>query len=179
MPMKTTSIYCFPRILPQENKAFSDRIIKVGKDHWDHLLQLPTHPHHAHWPRPSVPHPHGSSAPPGTVDVVTTVEILMTVEGGRWLYQLFLKAPSFQHRPLAITWRNTSCVSGFWLHPPPSQTLQLPLPRPSALSHGPVLYEALVAMPLRGTAIRCQGIGPVWIWNRLHLPPWIWNAHHQ
>jgi len=43
------------------------RIIKVGKDLWDSLVPLSTYPHHAHWPCPSVPHPHGSWTPPGTM----------------------------------------------------------------------------------------------------------------
>ena len=41
--------------------------IKVGKGLSGHLIQPPAHPHHAHCPRPSVPHPHGSQTPPGTV----------------------------------------------------------------------------------------------------------------
>ena len=43
------------------------RTMKVGRDHWGHWVQPATHPHRAHWPQPSVPHPHGSQTPPGTV----------------------------------------------------------------------------------------------------------------
>ena len=32
------------------------RIIKVGKDYQDHLVQPPVHHHYAHYPCPSVPH---------------------------------------------------------------------------------------------------------------------------
>ena len=48
-------------------KFENHRIIKVGKDLWDHLVQPSAHPQHAHWPRPSVPHLHVSWTPPGTV----------------------------------------------------------------------------------------------------------------
>lgn len=33
MSMKVKGTCCFPWVLPQENKAFSDRIVKAGKDH--------------------------------------------------------------------------------------------------------------------------------------------------
>mgnify|MGYP001855584824 CR=1 FL=1 len=49
-----------------QKQSSNHRIIKVGKDLYDHLVQPPTHPHHAHWPCPSVPHPRGSWTPPGT-----------------------------------------------------------------------------------------------------------------
>jgi len=44
----------FPWYAPTQNH----RIINVGKDHLDHLLQPSAHHHHAHWPRPSVSHLH-------------------------------------------------------------------------------------------------------------------------
>jgi len=43
------------------------RIVKVGKDLQSHPVQPSAHPHHAHWPRPSVPHLRGSWTPPGMV----------------------------------------------------------------------------------------------------------------
>ena len=45
---------------PMSAKPKNDKAIKAGKD-----LQIQPHPRHAHCPRPSVPHPHGSGTPLG------------------------------------------------------------------------------------------------------------------
>lgn len=42
-------------------------IIKVGKYHKDHKVQMSTHPHRAHWPRASAPQLLSPSTPPGMV----------------------------------------------------------------------------------------------------------------
>lgn len=46
---------------------YPDRVIKIGKDHWDFPVQPSAHPHCAHSSCPSVPHPHGSWTSPGMV----------------------------------------------------------------------------------------------------------------
>lgn len=66
-----TLLHCWSRAITEDKmvswysefkvittQSFNHSITEIGKDLWDHQVQLPTHHHRVHWSHPSVPHLH-------------------------------------------------------------------------------------------------------------------------
>ena len=79
-----------------------------------------THPHRAHWPHPSVPHPHGPSAPSGTVTPPPSWAAVSPHHHSLWEEII----PNIQPEPplnLSLNLRPSPLIlsqDGMWFDPP-------------------------------------------------------------